>query len=105
MIEYLCGHCRQPLQAPEEFTGNMRGCTRCGHRQRLALPKGPKTVCPNPNCGYAGPAAIIARGSVSTAFLLCLAGILPGLLYALLAMGQSYHCPRCGVEIRLAGRR
>jgi hypothetical protein len=57
-------------------------------------------ICPNPNCGFRGEGTLVNEGSVATAVLLFLCGILPGLLYVLFAYKTSLHCPQCGVFVR-----
>ena len=56
-------------------------------------------ICPNPNCGYRGPARVQARGSGALGCLLLLLFILPGILYLVVAGGHDQFCPRCGVGL------
>jgi predicted RNA-binding Zn-ribbon protein involved in translation (DUF1610 family) len=56
-------------------------------------------ACPNPNCGYQGPARMQARGSTTVGIILCLFFILPGILYLMLLSGYRYYCPKCGLQI------
>ncbi len=64
-----------------------------------ALAKG-DIICPNPQCGYAGPPKRKAKGSLVLGLLFMLFFIVPGLLYLLLTSGYRYMCPRCGVQVR-----
>lgn len=56
-------------------------------------------ICPNPNCGYKGPAKRQARGSFFDGLVLCLLGLLPGLIYFAFRSGYRYSCPQCGMQI------
>jgi hypothetical protein len=56
-------------------------------------------ICPNPNCGYTGPPERKARGSIVIAILLFLFGVIPGVLYLLLAGGYDYYCPKCHLKL------
>jgi len=56
-------------------------------------------ICPNPNCGYQGPARRKARGSILVGLVLCLFFLLPGILYFMLKSGYRYSCPKCGLQI------
>lgn len=56
-------------------------------------------ICPNVNCGYRGPAKRRKRGSVLLGLLLCLFGLVPGVLYFIFRSGYRYSCPRCGLQI------
>ena len=57
-------------------------------------------ICPNPNCGYRGPAKIRLRGSALVGLILLCFFILPGLLYFMFKSGYRYTCPKCGMQIR-----
>lgn len=57
-------------------------------------------ICPNPNCGYTGPATRTAKGSTLTMVLLLMLAVLPGLIYAILYNGDVFVCPRCGAKAR-----
>lgn len=67
-----------------------------------ALPPG-SIICPNPNCGYRGPPTTTATGGSSGCLLLILLclGIVPGILYLLLAGRAQYigSCPQCRVTV------
>ena len=63
----------------------------------MAYPR--QIICPNPQCGYNGPARMEARGSCLVAGLLFLLGILPGVLYLIFRRGYRYYCPKCGLQI------
>jgi hypothetical protein len=56
-------------------------------------------ICPNPNCGYRGPAQATARGSMLVGCLLMFFFFLPGLIYFIFMQGYRYTCPRCGMQI------
>lgn len=56
-------------------------------------------ICPNPNCGFKGPAQRKARGSILIGFVLLCFFILPGLLYFMFKGGYRYSCPKCGMQI------
>lgn len=75
-------------------------------------------ICPNPNCGYEGPARRKARGSILVGLVLCLLPgilyfmfmrgypliglvlcLLPGILYFIFMGGYRYSCPKCGLQI------
>lgn len=56
-------------------------------------------ICPNPRCGYVGPAMAKAKGSVGLGCLLMIFFLIPGILYFLFTQGFRYSCPRCGVFI------
>lgn len=56
-------------------------------------------ICPNPNCGYKGPATQIARGNALIGFLLCFFFLLPGILYFMFMSGYRYVCPQCGLQV------
>ena len=65
------------------------------------LYSGPFIICPNPNCGYRGPACEQAKGSTVALVILLLLWLLPGVLYAIFCcIGSRLHCPQCGVHIR-----
>lgn len=66
-----------------------------------AAPRGPAFRCPNPNCDYSGASVETERGSVGLGILLLLIGILPGVLYFILAVRAEHRCPRCGLKIAL----
>jgi hypothetical protein len=73
---------------------------------RVAAPKGWKLsatsmVCPNPNCGYRGPAAVKAKGSRLALWILLATFILPGLIYAMFFSGQVHCCPACRTVVNL----
>lgn len=55
-------------------------------------------ICPNPNCGYRGPAKKKARGSFLVGLILCLFFLLPGILYFMFKSGYRYSCPKCGLQ-------
>jgi DNA-directed RNA polymerase subunit RPC12/RpoP len=57
-------------------------------------------ICPNPNCGYRGPARKEPRGSLIVGLLLCFLFLLPGLIYLVFMSGYTYCCPQCGLHIR-----
>ncbi|MGE5608331.1 MAG: hypothetical protein ACM359_03675 [Bacillota bacterium] len=57
-------------------------------------------ICPNPNCGYRGPAFRSRKGSVLIMVGLLLLAFIPGLIYAILRDGYTVSCPRCGLKIR-----
>ena len=59
-------------------------------------------VCPNPNCGYRGPAASKPKGSRVVLVILMALLILPGLIYGMLCSGRTYYCPECGTVVDLA---
>jgi hypothetical protein len=62
---------------------------------------GPFIICPNPNCGYRGPACKQAKGSVVVLIILLLMWLLPGILYAIFCcIGSRLLCPQCGVHVR-----
>jgi hypothetical protein len=56
-------------------------------------------VCPNPKCGYRGPANRKARGSFLAGLILCCFFLLPGLIYFIVRGGYLYSCPECGMQI------
>jgi len=56
-------------------------------------------ICPNPNCGYKGPAEKKARGSLGVGCLLSLFFLIPGIFYFMLKGGYRYFCPKCGVQV------
>jgi len=56
-------------------------------------------ICPNPNCGFKGPAQRKARGSTLIGFILLCFFILPGLIYFMFKSGYRYSCPKCGMQI------
>jgi hypothetical protein len=56
-------------------------------------------ICPNPNCGYQGPAVRKARGSLAVAILLWVLFFPIGLVYALVYMGYSQTCPHCSGQL------
>ena len=58
-------------------------------------------VCPNPHCGYRGPAAKQPRGSRVALWLLMSLAILPGLIYAIFFSGERYCCPQCRTVVDL----
>jgi hypothetical protein len=59
-----------------------------------------KLVCQNPNCGHRGKVVRRRRGSVGLLILLFLAGVLPGLIYAMFGMGEDKYCPQCNMKQR-----
>ena len=63
-------------------------------------PAGPPIICPNPNCGYVGPSNRESKGSVILAVILLLIGIIPGLIYGVVASGHTISCPVCGTKVR-----
>lgn len=56
-------------------------------------------ICPNPHCGYRGPAQRRARGSLLVAIVLFMCFIIPGLLYLFLKSGYRYSCPQCNMQV------
>ena len=56
-------------------------------------------ICPNPNCGYHGPAKKKSRGNFLVGVILCFFFLLPGILYFMLKSGYRYLCPKCGVQV------
>lgn len=56
-------------------------------------------ICPNPNCGYKGPAKRKSRGSILIGLLLCFFFLLPGIIYFIVRSGYRYFCPNCGLQI------
>ena len=56
-------------------------------------------ICPNPNCGYIGPAERTARGNFAVGCLLTIFFLLPGILYFIFMQGYRYNCPKCGLQI------
>lgn len=52
-----------------------------------------------PSCGYRGLPQRKRRGSIIIMLFLFLFGVLPGLLYAVVAGGYYIVCPRCGVQL------
>lgn len=59
-------------------------------------------VCPNPNCGYRGPAASKPKGSRVVFYVLACCFLLPGLIYGIACSGRKYYCPQCGTVVDLA---
>jgi len=60
----------------------------------------PAMICRNSNCGYKGNPKKIQRGRPAVCLVLCLLGILPGILYFALKHGFNYFCPKCGLQFR-----
>lgn len=56
-------------------------------------------ICPNPNCGYQGQPNREPRGNRAVLLVLLFLCVLPGALYALLASGYRYKCPKCGLQV------
>jgi hypothetical protein len=55
-------------------------------------------ICPNPNCGYKGVVERRARGNIFIAIVLFCFGVLPGIVYLLLASGYNHYCPQCHMK-------
>ena len=75
--------------------------------QPVAAPAGWKMsntpmICPNPNCGYQGAAAVKAKGSRVALWLLLCTFVVPGLIYAMFFAGTMHCCPKCRTMVHLA---
>jgi hypothetical protein len=56
--------------------------------------------CPNGACRYQGPPELSGGSSWIIFILLLFLGIIPGLIYALVASGtKDVSCPRCGMVL------
>lgn len=64
-----------------------------------ATPGASPIICPNPNCGYHGPARQEPRGSIVVGILLCMFFLIPGIFYFMLKSGYRLLCPRCGMQL------
>lgn len=92
----ICQECHARLSAPAHAASAVPASKIPTHQ-----PPGPgQIICPNPNCGKVGTPICKSRGSVLIMVFLLLIGIIPGLLYALLASGYDYFCPNCGMKLR-----
>lgn len=56
-------------------------------------------ICPNPKCGYRGPAKRKARGSCLLGLILCCFFLVPGIIYFMFKSGYRYYCPKCGLQL------
>jgi hypothetical protein len=64
-------------------------------------PTEPKLLgCFSANCNFRDEVTPILKGNRFIAFLLILAGIVPGILYITMYMKTKFICPSCGVLIR-----
>lgn len=54
-------------------------------------------------CGYIGAPLKIARGSIGTALLLLLCGIIPGIIYLIAFDGYDIQCARCHNVLKVEG--
>ena len=68
-----------------------------------AAPQEAMMRCPNLQCGYEGPLEKAPRCSLELGLILCYFGLLPGIVYFLLARGHRYTCPKCGFSISSGG--
>lgn len=131
MIKCECQHCREKMTVPDSLAGQFEECPTCKILVAVPGPYtpdvpaswvapgknecgpayvldpaeracGPAYICPNPNCGYRGPAIRKPRGSLIVAILLCVLFLPFGLLYILLYHGDTLTCPRC--HNQLGGR-
>ena len=55
-------------------------------------------VCPNPNCGYRGPAARVRKGSAGLAVLLFLV-FFPAAIVYILFTRDWFLCPECRMRL------
>jgi hypothetical protein len=111
MIRVACQICKEEMSVPDSLIGQFEACPTC--KTIVAVPgwskpevpaawlaPGPRTggpmyICPNPNCGYRGPAVRKARGSLIVAILLWVLIWPVGLVYSLMNQGYRQTCPRC----------
>jgi hypothetical protein len=94
--------------AEQIFERPMQSPTATIERPAAKAPAAPlgynEIICPNPNCGYIGPAIRRNRGNMVVALLLMLLFVVPGLFYALFTSGYDYFCPRCNMKLRTEHR-
>jgi len=114
MKKVQCQRCHQKFTVTP---GEQPTCPSCGLAVPLPEPQAPEErrppvrtygqfrhiICPNPNCGYEGPATRTPKGSLVAFAVLVLLGLLPGLLYLFLTSGCRYTCPKCGIQIGETG--
>lgn len=91
-IRVECPSCRKVFSAPDEAEGREDHCPSCRTPVSVTRPlpssrqSTPRAdgfvICPNPNCGYKGPAKKTRRGSVVVMLILLCFWILPGIIYA-----------------------
>lgn len=127
MIYYGCPKCQAPMGSPESMAGTTETCPTCGNvtvvpsvaapppatRQPSPPPPPPRAgpppkgsrctsapmVCPNPSCGYVGPAIIRRRSSDLAIYALLLLGIIPGLVAYLLRGPDQFLCQACETQV------
>ena len=111
MIRFACQICKEEMSVPDSLVGQFEACPTCRTLvpvpgpYKPAVPASwstpvPRTgpgiyICPNPNCGYRGPAVRKARGSLIVAILLWVLIWPVGLVYSLMNQGYSQTCPHC----------
>lgn len=110
MIQFKCQTCGQEMSVPDSLLGQLEACPACEALVAVPGPYQPEVpaswrepisrggtvyICPNPNCGYRGPAVRKARGSIIVAILLWVLFFPAGLIYSIVNSGYSRTCPRC----------
>ena len=63
---------------------------------KLAKKRCSHVVCPNKKCNYKGPALRTPKCNTLLALVLCLLGVIPGLVYICFRCGATFTCPECG---------
>lgn len=62
-------------------------------------------LCVNPACEFIGEPQLKKCGSTKIGLLLCLFGLVPGILYFVFTSGFIPVCPECGTTIKFRAKR
>lgn len=59
-----------------------------------------KIICQNQNCGFRGVGKASGGKDIGIFLILCLFGIIPGIIYIIWPSPKKLVCPNCGMQVR-----